>query len=189
MLWRSSLIGILENGLLLNIDFKQPSSWVHFSYKFSQTNENVEYIEREDEFDNKEEEKDDRNPIKLDKSVFDVFQDQSLGSILYQKKDVLMPNINSLQILYDKRNLIKEEDEDDDDDEDDDEEDEYDEVKMKEENYIDDDLTHREELLEKVWLNQDQDEKLKENDFEKLIEQDDVLYEAQAKQEEHDQKL
>ena len=121
LLWRSSLMGIVENGSMINFEFKQPLSWVKYSYKFSFTNQNEEYIEKEDEFDKKEEE-DKLSHIKLDKNEFDLFPENSLFGIISQQKNFLGSKVVQAQKFSEKMNWIKQEDEDEESDEEDDEE-------------------------------------------------------------------
>ena len=57
MFWNCSILGVTDSGSLIHIEIKQPANWISLSFKFTFTNNNVEYIEREDEFDKIAEEK------------------------------------------------------------------------------------------------------------------------------------
>jgi len=84
-IWRSSLMSVTESGSLVNVGFKIPSSWVRFSYKFAYINDNVEYVEKEDEFDRKEEEPSKTAHIQLNKALFDTLPGDSLHGILQKQ--------------------------------------------------------------------------------------------------------
>jgi len=81
-------MSVTEAGSLVNIEFKIPNSWVRFSYKFSYINDNEEYVEKEDEFDRKEEEQTKTGHIQLNKAVFDSLPEHSFQA---QQSSVFLP--------------------------------------------------------------------------------------------------
>ncbi len=85
-LWRSSLMSVTEAGSLVNLEFKVPNSWVRFSYKFAYINSNEEYVEKEDEFDRKEEEQIKTAhvvQVQLNKALFDSIPENSFQANVF----------------------------------------------------------------------------------------------------------
>ena len=89
--WRSAIIGITDHGLLVNLDLKPAQSWINYSYKFTYINENVEYIEKEDEFDQNLEDSKSNLDIKA-KDILDIPEDSFIREIRIKKKP--FPQIN-----------------------------------------------------------------------------------------------